>query len=257
MLAGSLVLGAAFATQAQAGRIVVNGDEWTLSDQGYANAGEANVDAFARNLAGFLDSDGSAGGNVLIYSSNFGLTGSRLLGSLGAAGYAPTISTAVGFDLPTLQAYDAIFLGGSGFAKDDAVLAAYVNGGGGVYIAAGTGAVSGGAPGEAALWNGFLADFGLELDAAYNGFIGNQASDGEGLFAGVEQLYFNNANTVSVAASTSRPEAGIRMSSALGLGLIGVYDDVSQQPAPAVPLPGTAALLCAGVALVAGRRRRG
>lgn len=256
-LAGALAaLGATamLAFPAQAGTIVVNGDEWTLSDSGYSLAGASNADTFAQNLIAFLDGDGVAGGNALIYSTNFGLTGSNLNTSLTSAGYAVTTSTATTFDLTTLMGYDAIFLGGGGFAKDDAVLAAYVNAGGGVYIAAGTG--FGGAAGEAALWNGFLTEFGLELGTVYNGVAGNQPAGTGPLFDGVTQLYFDNANTVY--ANPAEAGSSIRMSTAAGIGLIGVYRSGTAPPPPpnGVPLPGTIALLGIGLGLAGVSLRR-
>ncbi len=281
------VLGAAlFASQAHAGRIVVNHDEWTLSDIGYTQAGGSNADTFVQNLLGFLDGNG-AGGHVLVYSDNFGLTGSRFRTSMDGAGYSVTIDTGIAFDLPTLQGYDAIFLAGSGHAKDDTVLADYVNGGGGVYVAAGTGI--GGAPAEAAVWNGFLSGFGLGFGPAYNDVHGTLAPGSDHLlFVGVEQLYFRNGN--SVLADAAVAGAGIRMSNLVGTGLIAVYDSgdpstgggspddppgdggqpgdngapgdvgvpgADLPPASAVPLPGTLALLSLGLAVIAGSRTRG
>mgnify|MGYP001110546770 FL=1 len=288
----AVLLGAALlASQAHAGRIVINNDEWTLSDVGYTQAGSSNADAFVQNLLGFLDGNG-AGGHVLVYSDNFGLTGSRFRTSVDGAGYSVTVDTGIAFDLPTLQAYDAVFLAGSGHAKDDTVLADYVNGGGGVYIAAGTGV--GGAAGEAAAWNGFLPGFGLGFGPAYNDVHGTLAPGSDHLlFVGVEQLYFRNGN--SVLADAAVASAGIRMSNLVGTGLIAVYDsgdpstggaapddppgaggqpgdggsgdgdgpgdsggpDGGLPPASAVPLPGTLTLLGLGLAGIAGSRTRG
>ncbi|HRO61218.1 MAG TPA: hypothetical protein PK177_18985, partial [Burkholderiaceae bacterium] len=216
----AVLLGAAlYATQAQAGRIVINNDEWTLSDTGYALAGGSNADTFVQNLLGFLGN--GAAGHVLVYSNNFGLTESRFRASIDNAGYSVTVDTGISFDLPTLQGYDAIFLAGSGHAKNDAVLADYVNGGGGVYIAAGTGV--GGAATEAAAWNGFLSGFGLGFGPSYNGVHDTLAPGSDHLlFSGVDQLYFWNGN--SVLADASVAGASIRMSSTVGTGLIAVYD---------------------------------
>lgn len=255
LFASALVVGALLAANpAQAGTIVVNGDEWTLSNAGYSQAGGSNADTFAQNLVRYLDSDGVAGGSVLVYSTNFGLTGSSLQGSLSSAGYAATYyASAPSFDLASLSGYDAIFLGGDPYAMDVAVLAAYVNAGGGVYIAAGTG--YGGAAAEAAQWNGFLTQFGLELGTVYNGVGGNQPAGTGELFVGVSQLYFDNGNTVFLDGDNPTEGAGIRMSTSSGVGLIGVYR--SESPPPnGVPLPGTAALLGLGLAGLAWRRHR-
>ena len=49
-----------FAPAAFAGRIIVNHDEWTLSDTGASTAGAANVSTFIGNVASFMDVDGGA-----------------------------------------------------------------------------------------------------------------------------------------------------------------------------------------------------
>ena len=84
---------AAVSGSAQAGRIVVNHDEWTWSDAGFSNAGSTNAATFAQNVVKFLDTDGTAGGNVLVYSNNFGFGGS-FVSALGAVGYTATVNTA-------------------------------------------------------------------------------------------------------------------------------------------------------------------
>ena len=238
---------AAVSGSAQAGRIVVNHDEWTWSDAGFSNAGSTNAATFAQNVVKFLDTDGTAGGNVLVYSNNFGFGGS-FVSALGAAGYTATVNTAAAFTLANLLTYDAVYLAGGAFAKDDAILSAYVNAGGGVFIAGGTG--DGGPAAEAARWNGFLGGFGLALDgSAYNGIGGNIAVTGSHpILAGVAQLYYDNGNTVI--------NLGTNLSASIveGNGLIGVYDNVG-----VVPEPETYALMLAGLGalgFVARRRRK-
>ena len=54
-------------------------------------------------------------------------------------------------------------------AANNAVLIDYVNAGGNVYLAGGTGA--GGAAAEAAQWNTFLNYFGLGFEPSYNGIM--------------------------------------------------------------------------------------
>lgn len=76
---------AAVSGSAQAGRIVVNHDEWTWTDAGFSTAGGTNASTFAQNVVKFLDTDGTAGGNVLVYSNNFAFGGS-FVSALGAAG---------------------------------------------------------------------------------------------------------------------------------------------------------------------------
>ncbi len=245
LVAAAVLLSCASAP-ALAGRVVVNHDEWTWSDTGFSQAGGSNASNFAQNVVKFLDTDGTPGGNVLIYSNNFGF-GASFSAALSGAGYTPTFDTAAPFTLANLLNYDAVYLGGGAFGKDDAVLADYVNAGGGVFIMAGTG--DGGPAGEAARWNGFLGGFGLAFDGNnYNGVNGTLAVTGvHPIFSGVTDLYYNNGNTVSALAN---PNSVIVQTP----GLIGVYDNVG-----AVPEPHTYALMLAGLGVlgfVARRRSR-
>ena len=202
---------------ANAGNIIVNGDEYPLSDPGFTNAGSANAAAFALNAAAFLT---GGKGSILIYSNSLGVAGSSLQSTLTQAGYSvtedPTGSTP--FTLAALSAYQAVFLGGNPFSANTAVLQQYVQAGGGVYIAAGTGAVAyPSAAAEAAQWNPFLSLYGLSLASQYNGITGTMAtSDQPPVLTGVSQLYFNNGNSVSA----SGPFAQV-ITSSNGQGLIG------------------------------------
>jgi hypothetical protein len=274
-LAAMLVLQASLAPPAQAGRIVLNNNEWTLSDQGYELAGTSNADAFVRNVTGFLDRDGTSGGKVLIYSGSASLTGSRLFNSLSSAGYDPVTSTAQALDETTLARYDAIFLNGEGFAAYDRVLTEYLKAGGGVYVAAAALSDSDGAD----AWNRLIADSGLALEASYELSSGEIAQASSPLFDGVERLYFGPSDALG-REKNSTPEAGIRVSftSDFGPGAIGIYaapsvlpltpdgaavnppgdsPSAGEIPAPNhVPLPGTALLLALGLAGIAVRLMR-
>jgi hypothetical protein len=228
-----------------AGRIVINSDEWTLADGGFTNAGVSNTANFAVNLATFL---AGPGGNILIYSSNFGLTESTLSTTLTGAGFSLTTSTGA-FD-PT--GFDAIFLAQSLHSASTSNLIDFVNGGGGVYIAAGTNT---GNPALAAtLFNPFLNTFGLSYASVHDLFSATDAIDDPAnpLFAGVAQLYYAGVNPVSTTgSSTDASVIEFRSTS----GLIAVYDDTAVLPQP-VPEPGTFGLLGIALGALALVRRR-
>jgi hypothetical protein len=231
-----------------AGRIIVNHDEWTTSNTGYASAGAANAGTFVENVAAFMNVAGGPG-NFLVYSANFSFNQSNFLATMAGAGHTVTQDTtgATPFNLPTLSAFDGIFLAGNGFSKDDQVLTDYVNAGGSVYISAGTGL--GGPAAEAALWNGFLDDFGLAfVGTSYNGCCGNDPVTGtHAILNGVATLYYNNGNTVVLTGGN--PNASIIEVGPTGQGLLGVFDAT-------VPEPGTFVLMAAGVVAAALLRRR-
>lgn len=220
---------------AQATTIVVNHDEWTLSDTGFASA--ADTGTFVSNLVAEFGPD------IHAYSNNFGFTGSSLGNAMTSAGANYSTGTGFAFTLANISAFDAIMLGGHYLSGGElAVLAAYVAGGGNVYIAGGTGV--GGSAAEAAAWNSFLAPFGIQMSSSYDGIGGNRPVAGDSLFAGVGSLYSNNGN-------------GLTGSSVVCCGAsVGEYA-VYRAPAP-VPLPASSLLLgtaLAGIALL--RRKRG
>lgn len=240
---------ASYVCPANAGRIVVHHDEWTTSNTGFTTAGPANATSFVQNVADFLNIGGGTG-NFLVYSTNFGLTQSSFATALTSAGHTLTVSTAVTFDLATLLTYDGVFLALPP-TGDTSVLTDYVNAGGGVYIAAGTAGIGGGATAEANAWNPFLNAFGLGLlGGAYNGVSGNIAiAGGHPIFSGVSQLYQNNGSTVVLFGAN--PNAQIVQQTGGGIGLTGVYDDTA-----AVPEPSAGLLLLTGIGAVGVFRRR-
>lgn len=119
---------------AQAGTVVVNADEWALSDSGFTQAGAANVTRFVANLVGEF------GGIIHAYSSNFGYTGSSLATAMTAAGASYSVGTGFDFTASNIAGFDALLLGGTYLsATEQDVLSDFVAGGKGVYISAGTG----------------------------------------------------------------------------------------------------------------------
>lgn len=162
----ALVLIGMTATVAHAQKIVAVGDEWVLSNDAFAS-NTVSTTNFALNIASEF-AEGQPAASFLAYSSNFGLTGSSLAAAMTGAGYNWTVGTTQPFTLATLNNYQGVFLGGipgSGGANA-AILSAYVNGGGNVYVMAGTGEI-GSAGAEASSWDPFLNAFGLGFGSTY------------------------------------------------------------------------------------------
>ena len=197
------------------GKIIVNHDEWTFSNGGF-DAYPTDTNNFALNVANSFTC--GKPGNFLVYSTNFGLTQSTLASTMTGAGHTWTVSTSVDFSLPNLLQYDAIFLAGNG--ANNAVLIDYVNAGGNVYLAGGTGCC-GGANGEAMQWNTFLNAFGLNYGTYYNGVGSLPVTSTHSLFDGVNYLYYANGNSVS-ELNPSDPNTDVLQFSGVH-GLIGVY----------------------------------
>jgi hypothetical protein len=227
---------------AQAGKIVVTNDEWTLSNTGFSGLNDPGQ--FALNVAQWFTGN-STGNSFLVYSSNFGLTGSSLSSVMIGAGNAWTVDTVTVPTLSYLQSFKGVFLAGNGI--DNQLLIDYVNGGGNVFLEGGTGIV--GAAAEAAQWKAFLNAFGLEYGTSYNGVGGNiPISSPHPIFAGVDSLYQDNGND-ALDINLLDPSAQVLVT-VNGHGLYAVYESVS------VPEPGTLILLgCALLGLFGLRRK--
>ncbi|MGL4232175.1 MAG: hypothetical protein ACRCWJ_12490 [Casimicrobium sp.] len=248
------------------GRVVVNNDEWTISDSGFTSAGGANAATFVANLKTYLNGSNVSGCNFLVISSNFGLTGATLSTQMTAAPACTwTVNSSAAFTVSNLSGYDAVFLAGSitsvaTGADVAAVLTPYVAAGGSVYIAAGTGGVSGGSAGEAAYWNPFLNTLGISLDANYT--VTTPTNDPitgtHPLLAGVSTLFFDNGNAITAANTAFGSQI---IETGTNGGQLAIYDranDTRLLPPPTVPAlpPGLLSILAVILAAVAFRRSK-
>lgn len=244
-LSASLLLALLVPATGTAGIVIVNHDEWTLSNLG------VNAAQFGANIANYFA--GGPGGNFLIYSNDtFGLANSTLINAITSAGHTVTVNTGITFDLPTLSAYTGIFLGGYVGSYSAAVLTDYVNNGGNVYLAGGTGSIAF----EDSVWDPFLANFGFNFGFSYNGIAGTFApTTSHPIFAGVPSLLYNNGNTVLLTGSTLDARL-IAVHPVTGDGLIGIYERTGEGGGGGeIPEPSTLALVGAGL-LAAGLLRR-
>ena len=240
------LLAGPFVSTVHASKIVLANDEWTLSNRGFSGVNDPGQ--FALNVAAWFH--GSAtGGKFLVYSSVFGLTESSLRDTMTGAGHTWTVPVwtvpmTFPFDLPTLLEYDGVFLAGN--AADNQVLIDYVNHGGNVYLAGGTGLGSQNA--EALRWNTFLNTFGLAFSTSENADVGSiPINSTHPIFVNVDHLYQNNGNDTLVV-STNDPRTQVLVYDA-GCALYAVYDSV--------PEPATLSLLIISlVGFIDMRRRR-
>lgn len=224
----------------QAGIVIVNHDEWTLSSSAVNGA------AFGVNIANCFA--GGPGGHFLIYSQGFGLNDSGLIGAITAAGHAVTVDTSIPFNLPTLSAYTGIFLGGDPYGYDPVVLTQYVNSGGNVYLAGGTGNYA-----EDYYFNPFLANFGFQYAPPYNNILGAFApTTNHPVFAGIPELFYYWGNTVLLTGNSPYARL-IAVHPETGEGMIGIYE--VREPGE-IPEPATLALTGLGLLAAAWLRRR-
>ena len=205
------------------GTVIVDNDEWDNSDPGFGFEGLANGDAYVTNCANYLTGNGAHGRKILICSDDFSLNESDMHAALIGAGYTVTYSVP---PLPSLSGYNAVYVGGDSLSATELTqLQNFVCAGGGLYIAAGTGAISGGAAGEAAQWNVLLNGFGLNLASFYNLVSGNLAIPSplavtaSPVMANITAIYNDNGNNVNTLVGY--PQAQI-IASYGAQGMIGV-----------------------------------
>lgn len=197
------------------GRIVVVSDEYPLNT---ARAYNAPNDAavFATNVAAWFTSGGS--GRFLVYSTHGAVANAQLRGAMEAAGHEWVVNSTADLSLANLLTFDGVFTAGR--AIDTTAFANYINAGGNLYIAAGTGA--GGAAGEAAYYNPILEPRGLQLAGPYTTVsLDVPISGSSPLLAGVDHLYAWGANQLSDTTPNDPRSTIIFSHDALK---IGVYD---------------------------------
>ena len=207
------------------GKIVVNHDEVTLNDGVFA-LGTSDAAQFALNLATFFVGTASTG-NFLVYEQFGSLNGGSLATTMTSAGHLWTINPGITFDLPTLSAFDAIFFARNqdGPPVNFAVLTAYVNNGGSVYIAGGATTCSG----EASFWNSFLNSFGLQFANVTNTISGLIPVTGtHPILSGVNDLFYSQGRTISLTGTNLDAQLVEVLS---GQGLIAVVEPPVLSPA--------------------------
>ncbi len=166
----------------QPGRIVVSNDEWTITSYGCTEPGDGAV--FAANVASWFNH-----GEIGVFGvwDHYAFNNQPFVDAMTGQGHLLGLLPAT-ITLPVLQQYDGVFLTAATFPTQ--LLIDYVEGGGNVYVAAGTGAWFW--PDlEADAWNPFLEHFGLKLHNEFNTSGGTHmpVSEWHPLFAGVDHLW--------------------------------------------------------------------
>lgn len=156
-------------------RVVVLGDDWPLSDYAFDASRQESQD-LAAWIAGFFAGESVASFLVVSDSppvipfGHRGVNGSELALFMQSLGHSWNAEPDAEFTFSNLSQYQAVFLSGSRgtAAAETAALTQYVQAGGGVFVAGGTGDL-GNAAEEAEAWAPLLSEFGLKLGAAWFG----------------------------------------------------------------------------------------
>ncbi len=177
-LVSGLFLALLVASPSLAGKVVLVGDDWPLSDYAFdANYEQAAL--LADSLASFL-SDGSPG-SFLVASATTplfpfgprGVVGGELAQRMTDLGHTWLVDGDASFTFANLSQYDAVYLCGevgSG-VENSLALQQYVLAGGSVLVMGGS-EDFGDAAAEAAAWAPFLGRFGLSLGDDWLGTFG-------------------------------------------------------------------------------------
>lgn len=234
---------------AEANTLVVSGDEWQLSNFAYDAPYTVGTQGFVASLAATF-----GGTDYLLLTGNFNVPQSELTdvaAQLSALGKTVTFSTSFA------TGYDAVFHFGQ-FVDINAI-DAYVTGGGNAYVSLGSG-FYGGAAGEAAAWNPFLANYGLVAGSTFFSlpmFVQATVTSGP---PSTPSLIWGFGQSVEKLTPLSTSVSYIRGSFVGGptdIGLVGASHLLT--PGGAVPEPATWVMLIfgfGGVGAVMRRRTR-
>jgi len=182
-----------------AGKIVLNADAATLSNEGFEHSSGAAQ--YARNIASWFNG-GSPARFLACVPAPADWT--RFSDEINASGNLVEFGCSLGPTPAEMAAtYAGIFLVGHGASPD--LLAEYVRAGGNVYVAGGSGAFA--SPRDEALfWNPFLTEFGLVIAEASDGITRVESGavpTQHHLTKGVTDLYFENASYIGNGSRSS------------------------------------------------------
>ncbi|HHV30090.1 S-layer homology domain-containing protein [Acetivibrio mesophilus] len=195
-------------------KIVVNCDEWAISDTGYV---KGDGRKFAENIINYFIKEGS--GKFLAYTSDKAYENS-FINQVKAMGHTIEKRTDIELTLDVLKEYDVVFLAAPQIPDND-LLIQYVLEGGNVYLSGATGNSN-----EFKGWNTFLNRFGLNYQEYYNGV--HDVLDISGtheLLEGVQKLYFYNGQTIEKLSGPQYKKGAHIIFNYNNMGFLAVYDE--------------------------------